>query len=198
MPDFGDRWQLIKPQPIGKGGQSHVYLVRDAKSGAEKQYAAKLLNGPAGSERRERLVREIALCRQFDHPNVVPFIDAGETQSGKYPFLVMPYYERGSLEDFRTSLSGDPVEILSFFAKICDGVAYIHGNGVVHRDIKPGNIFVADNIGSRSWAISVLRSVARMSASQHPWRWLPLAGSEPRSCGMGTWRIRPRPRMCIH
>lgn len=145
MPDFGARWRLVEPKPIGKGGQSHAYLVRDAEATPEKRYVAKLFNGPSDAKRRERLEREIAVCREFDHPNVVRFVDAGETETSKYPFLVIPFYEYGSLEDFKISLPNDPVEILSFFAKICDGVAHVHGKSIIHRDIKPANIFVGGN-----------------------------------------------------
>jgi serine/threonine protein kinase len=140
MPHFGPRWQLIESKPIGKGGQSHAYLVREAEAGG--RYVSKLFNGPSNPTRRERLEREIAICRELDHPNVIRFVDAGETEESKYPFLVTPYYEHGSLEGFRASLSDDPAEILSFFVKICDGVAHVHEKGIIHRDIKPANIFV--------------------------------------------------------
>ena len=142
MPDFGARWQIVSAKPIGKGGQSHAYLVRDAEGNVEDRYVAKVLNGINDPLRRQRLEREIASCREFNHPNVVRLIDAGLTGNSNYPFLVLPYYEHGSLGDFRALLGDNPTELLSFFAKICDGVAYVHEKGVIHRDIKPANIFV--------------------------------------------------------
>lgn len=143
MPDFGARWLLVDPKPIGKGGQSHAYLVRDGDGNPGDRYVAKVLNGVDDPVRRRRLDSEIEKCREFDHPNVVRFVDAGHTVTSNYPFLVLPYYEHRSLEEFRAELHNDPIEILSFFARICDGVAHVHAKRVVHRDIKPANIFVS-------------------------------------------------------
>jgi serine/threonine protein kinase len=143
MPNFGPRWKLIDTKPIGKGGQSHAYLVRDANGSENERFVAKVLNGADDPARRMRLESEIEKCREFDHGNVVRFVDAGYTVTSHYPFLVLPYYEHRSLEEYRTKLSSDPLDILAFFAKICDGVAHVHAKGVVHRDIKPANIFVS-------------------------------------------------------
>jgi serine/threonine protein kinase len=143
VPDFGARWQIADPKPIGKGGQSHAYLVRDAYGSTDDRYVAKVLNGVDDPARRQRLETEIERCREFDHPNVVRLVDAGHTVKSNYPFLVLPYYEHRSLEEFRVELHDDPIEILTLFAKICDGVAHVHTKNVIHRDIKPANIFVS-------------------------------------------------------
>lgn len=84
------------------------------------------MNGVDDPARRKRLESEIEKCKGFDHPNVVRFVDAGYTTTSNYPFLVLPYYEHRSLEEYRTKLSSDPIEILGFFAKICDGVTHVH------------------------------------------------------------------------
>lgn len=143
MPNFGARWKVVDKMPIGKGGQSHAYLVSDASETTNKQYIAKVLNGADDPVRRQRLESEIQKCKEFDHPNVVQFIDSGHTENSNYPFLVLPFYEHRSLAEYRQKLPTDPAEILKFFAKICDGVAHVHSKGIVHRDIKPANIFVS-------------------------------------------------------
>jgi len=146
MPDFGPRWKLESATPIGRGGQSRAYLVRNAQTGSSEQFIAKVLDGIDDPVRRRRLENEIELCKGFDHPNVIRFVDAGETANSKYPYIVLPYYRNGALADYWSKHETDsPVEILSLFAKICDGVAYVNEKGVVHRDLKPANIFVDEN-----------------------------------------------------
>lgn len=144
MPNFGPRWQKVDTKSFERGGQCRAYLVRDAQDDRSGMYVAKVLDGSDEPNRRQRLLNEIERCREFDHPNVVRLVDSGETVKSGYPFLVLPYYEEGSVEVFRSKLQ-NPLETLSFFAEICEGVAYVHEKGIVHRDIKPANIFVARN-----------------------------------------------------
>lgn len=146
MPDFGPRWKIESAIPVGRGGQCRAYLVRDAQGEPGKLFVAKILEGADDPGRRRRLENEIEVCKTFAHPNVVRFVDSGKTTNSRYPYMVTPYYENRSLADYWTKHETDsPVEILTFFAKICDGVAYVNDKGVVHRDLKPANIFIDEN-----------------------------------------------------
>jgi serine/threonine protein kinase len=145
MPDFGPRWLLAQKEPLGKGGQGHAFLVSDAQEPNGTQYVAKVLSGPSLSDqspRWKRMEEEVEVCRSFDHPNVVRLIDAGHTQNSRYPYFVMPFYTRGSLKDSGAPFGSAPIEILGFFASICDGVAHAHSKSIIHRDLKPANIFL--------------------------------------------------------
>jgi serine/threonine protein kinase len=143
MPDFGSRWLLAEKKPLGKGGQGHAYLVSDGPGGP--QYVAKVLIGASltdQSPRWKRMEEEVEVCKSFNHPNVVRLIDSGHTQNSLYPYFVMPLYAGGSLQDRGAPFGSPPVEILNFFAGICDGLAYVHSQNIIHRDIKPANIFL--------------------------------------------------------
>jgi serine/threonine protein kinase len=143
MPDFGPRWKIANATPIGKGGQGQVYVVSDAQDASGSPYVVKVLSGANltdDSPRWKRIEEEIVVCSSLNHPNVVRIIDTGRTQKSGFPFFVMPYYALGSLQDRKSF--GSPDEIFELFLGICDGMAYVHNNGIVHRDIKPANILL--------------------------------------------------------
>jgi serine/threonine protein kinase len=140
MPDFGTRW--IEPQPLIKGGQALTFVVSDVENPGGPRRVAKILNSPK-EDRKARFLREIEVTESFDHPNVVRSLGNGETRANKWPYFVMPYYERGTLEENYDSL-GTPLERLRVFLAICEGLAYAHSKGLVHRDLKPANVFMAD------------------------------------------------------
>ena len=101
MPDFGSRWVLAEKEPLGAGGQGSAYLVLDKSDAAGRRYVAKVLKGgnlTQESPRWQRLEEEIRVGTTFNHPNVVRIIEAGHTAGSGYPFYVMPFYSRGSLQ----------------------------------------------------------------------------------------------------
>lgn len=126
---------------IGHGGMSTVYLAQDPKH--DRQVALKVLRpeltAAVGSE---RFIREIQIVAQLSHPHVLPLYDSGEID-GRL-FYVMPYVEGGSLRerldrDGRFSIP-DATRILR---EVTDALAYAHGRGVIHRDIKPDNVLIS-------------------------------------------------------
>ncbi|MGW4350979.1 protein kinase domain-containing protein [Nocardia sp. NPDC004582] len=127
---------------IGRGGLGIVYRCRQVA--AERDVAVKVLTGDV-EEDRERFFREQrALGRLTGHPNIVSMLEVGETGSGR-PFLVMPYFPRGSLgerlrEDGPLSLP----EALHIGVRVAGALESAHRAGVVHRDIRPANILLTD------------------------------------------------------
>lgn len=142
MPDFGPRWQ--NPKKWERGGQAQTFLVEDSESDDHRICIAKVMGNP-DEQRRARFRQELEICRKLDHPNIVKILDSGTTVKSKSPFFVMPYYSRGTLQDNFETL-GDPLARFRIFLFVCSALQYSYRNGVaVHRDLKPLNIFVADD-----------------------------------------------------
>jgi serine/threonine-protein kinase len=140
MPDFGSRW--INPRPLDKGGQAQTFVVDDAEKPDGPELVAKILSNPR-QDRKARFLQEVEVTQSFDHPNVVRSLGSGETGRSKWPYFIMPYYQRGTLEDNYDTL-GTPLQRLRMFLAICEGVSYAHRKQLIHRDLKPANIFIAD------------------------------------------------------
>jgi serine/threonine protein kinase len=122
---------------LGQGGMAVVYRVRHRTLGTV--HALKLV-GVTSASARERLLREGRLQGQLQHPNVVGVTDQLEVQG--VPALVLELVDGPSLAQLvGTALSVAQVDALG--AGILAGVAAAHANGLVHRDLKPGNVLVA-------------------------------------------------------
>ena len=128
---------------IGEGGMARVYQAEHA--GLQRQVALKvLIDGAVGSgdESRDRFLREARIAAAIKHPNVVNLFDVG-VHDGT-PFLVM---ELLSGTDLESLLAGqgplDESFVVDIMIPIVAGLAAVHDAGVVHRDLKPGNIFLS-------------------------------------------------------
>ena len=140
---FGDgRYRAIRF--LGQGASKVVYLVHDTL--LDREVALALIKTFEIDDRdRDLVLREAqTMARVGDHPNVVPIYDFGE-DSGQ-PFMVMPVMAGGTVAD---TIGGD-VEtgeqdiayILKTASEICLGLEYLHTNGVIHRDLKPRNVWL--------------------------------------------------------
>jgi serine/threonine-protein kinase PknK len=129
-------------EEIGRGGFGIVY--RCTQVGLDRTVAVKVLTTDL-DENRERFLREQrAMGRLTGHPNIVGVLQVGETQSG-YPYLVMPYHQKGSLEARIRRHGPLPLdEVLRLGVKMAGALETAHRVGILHRDIKPGNILYTD------------------------------------------------------
>src|SRR3989442_1308329 len=133
------RYTLIRE--LGQGGMATVYLATDVKLG--RRVAIKVLppttRAYLGSGRFQR---EVLFAAQLSHPNIVPLFEADEAD--ELLFYVMEYVEGDSLKD-RLARDGPLAvdEALRIAAEVGDALEYAHETGVVHRDIKPGNILLS-------------------------------------------------------
>ncbi|WP_027499718.1 protein kinase domain-containing protein [Rhodococcus sp. UNC363MFTsu5.1] len=128
---------------IGRGGFGVVY--RCTQTSLDRTVAVKVLTNDFSEENRERFLREQrAMGRLTGHPNIVNVLQVGVTDSGQ-PFIVMPYHSQGSL-DTRIRQHGPlPVEeVLRLGVKLAGALEAAHGQGIVHRDVKPANILLTD------------------------------------------------------
>jgi len=134
MPDFGPRW---KCRDLGQGGQAYTFVVQRRDGADDREYVLKRLKN---LKRVERFEREIEVCAKFQHPNVLTIVERGEAR-GK-PFLVTEYCTGGSLAEHPRPIGTPVLSVLEIFQQVCAGVAYAQDKGIVHRDIKPDNIFL--------------------------------------------------------
>jgi serine/threonine protein kinase len=122
------------------GGQAVVYKA--TQKATKRTVALKvLLHGPQASARAQyRFEREVDLAASLQHPNIVTIYDSGIAQ-GQY-YFAMQYIEGKPLDEYVQSEKLSTRQIMELFNKVCSGVAYAHQRGVMHRDLKPGNILV--------------------------------------------------------
>jgi serine/threonine protein kinase len=154
-------FQLVRE--ISRGGQGVVYEARQLSTG--KRVAVKVIkDGPFATPREKaRFEREVQILVALEHPNIVTVLDRGTTTNGFY-YLVMPFVAGRRLDHYladkrdRDGEVHDPSNLLKLFMKICDAVNAAHLRGVVHRDLKPGNILVADDAEPRILDFGVARA----------------------------------------
>ncbi|HSZ04596.1 MAG TPA: protein kinase [Solirubrobacteraceae bacterium] len=140
--DIGGRYRL--EGRLGFGGMSTVHLALDMR--LERQVAVKLLAEHLADDPAfvSRFQREAQAAARLVHPNIVQVFDSGRDQrTGQY-FIVMEYIEGSSCaEILRDDGWLEVDEALSIIEQACDGLDYAHRHGVVHRDVKPGNLLRA-------------------------------------------------------
>ncbi len=131
---------------IGRGGMGIVYLARDVQ--LDRQVAIKLLPTALASrvDLRERFMREARTAAGLSHPNIVPIHRVGE--AGEFAFFVMAYIDGESLgQRLREHGPLTPAAAAKLLREVAWALAYAHGRGVVHRDIKPDNILIERETG---------------------------------------------------
>ena len=136
--ELPDRYEIVREH--GRGGMATVFLAVDRKHG--RQVALKLLapEFTAGIG-AERFLREIQFAAHLNHPHIVPLLDSG-LADGR-PYYVMPFVEGESLRERLTREGSLPLdEALRIARDVAEALEYAHGRGVIHRDIKPGNILL--------------------------------------------------------
>jgi TolB-like protein/tRNA A-37 threonylcarbamoyl transferase component Bud32 len=139
-------WQLGNYEileQIGCGGMGVIYRARQRHS--RRIVAVKrVLSYRADSHGAlQRFRREAQAVASLDHPNILPIYEVSESEDG-LPFFSMKLAEKGSLAENAASLLGEPRKCVQLMAKVARAVEYAHSRGVLHRDLKPGNILLND------------------------------------------------------
>jgi tRNA A-37 threonylcarbamoyl transferase component Bud32 len=132
---------------LGRGGMSVVYLAQDLR--LKRRTALKVLAPELAQDEifRERFIAESELAAGLDHPNVIPIYEAGEAQG--VLFIAMRYVQSTDLKALiRREGTLQVKRALSIVGQTASALDAAHAQGLVHRDVKPGNILIAEGQGS--------------------------------------------------
>ncbi len=125
---------------IGKGGMGEVYLAHDSR--LRRDVAIKILPNDtvADPQRTQRFLQEARAASALNHPNIVTLYDIANIEGATY--LVMEYVPGKSLDKLIKPKGLPLAEVLNYTQQIAGGLAAAHAAGIVHRDMKPGNVIV--------------------------------------------------------
>lgn len=127
---------------LGSGGMGAVYRAQDLRLG--RAVAIKVIDVSKGNVQRfaARFQREARVLANLDHRNILPLWDVG--QVGNLLFLVTPVVEGGSLRDLRLRMGGSvpPKQAIGLAIQVADALQHAHERGIIHRDVKPGNLLL--------------------------------------------------------
>lgn len=150
---LGDRLWVPKPPPtqigafdvvreIGRGGMGIVYEAQQKQP--QRRVALKVLRGDyAANDERIRLFnREVRVLARLRHPGITAIFESGSADDG--PFYAMEFVQGVSLTEYVRRQGLDLRPRLQLFLKICAAITYAHQHGVIHRDLKPGNVLVEE------------------------------------------------------
>ena len=146
--DEGERYLYLRK--IGCGGMKKISLVEDKKAGRLIAMAKRLRKGSDLEE--QSFLREARITSCLQHPNIMPVYDLGFSSDNE-PYFTMKYSMGISLRQLLNQLQSNDLETVKSFPlneridiyqKLCEAVAYAHSKGILHMDLKPGNVLVSD------------------------------------------------------
>ena len=157
---------------IGRGGMADVHVGMDTRLGrrvAVKLLKPSLANDPAF---RTRFRREAQDAAKMAHPTIVRIFDAGEESIREsngaetlVPFIVMEYVDGRLLKDVLANGPLEPAEATRIISQVLTALEYSHRAGVVHRDIKPGNIMITSSGQVKVMDFGIARAISESSAT---------------------------------
>src|SRR5262249_55862223 len=157
---LADRFEIL--DRIGEGGMGVVYRARQVT--VDRVVAIKVLNAQVAQDPQwvHRFINEAKACSKLSHPNTVRLIDFGQTRDGLL-FMAMEFLDGMSL---RTAIDRTgrmvPARVMKIIMQCCQSLAEAHGLGIIHRDIKPDNLFLVTLAGQPDFVKVLDFSVAKL------------------------------------
>ena len=163
---LGDRYEL--GAMIGTGGMADVYVAHDQR--LNREVAIKILRSDLARDPSfvTRFNKEALSVAALNHPGIVSVYDSGkeDTPSGPMPYMVMEFVEGNTLRDIIHRGERFPLQrAVEIVEGILTALQYSHKNGIVHRDIKPGNIMITDSGDVRVMDFGIARALSDSGAT---------------------------------
>jgi serine/threonine protein kinase len=139
---LGEEFELLRP--LGEGSVAEVFLARE--TALDRPVAIKILRGALARDgtARKRFVREARLAARIHHPNVVSVYRVGELEPHGRPYLVMEYIDGRTYADILAATGPlEEGEVRRLLGEICEALEVAHQLGIIHRDVRPGNIMLS-------------------------------------------------------
>jgi tetratricopeptide (TPR) repeat protein len=128
---------------LGRGGMGRVFLAEQETPDFRRTVALKLIARPGSETHAVRRFRdEVRILASLEHPGIARFLDGGLSGEGIW-YLALEYVDGRDLLDYARAEALSARARVELFVEVLDAVAYAHENGVVHRDLKPGNVLVS-------------------------------------------------------
>jgi serine/threonine-protein kinase len=163
---LGERYEI--GGVLGRGGMAEVHHGRDLRLGRE--VAVKVLRSDLARDPsfQVRFRREAQASASLNHPAIVAVYDTGEdrTSTGATPYIVMEYVEGETLRDvLRREGPLPPARAMALAADIAGALDFSHRNGIVHRDVKPGNVMITPQATVKVMDFGIARAVSDSAAT---------------------------------
>lgn len=148
-------------QRVGEGGMGVVYKARQIS--IDRTIALKMLNAQMAQDPTwvQRFYNEAKACSRLQHPNTIRMFDFGQTQDGRL-FMTMEFLDGISLRDATQKGPLAPNRVTKILIQCCASLAEAHSIGIIHRDIKPDNVFLLNMAGSPDFVKLLDFSVAKL------------------------------------
>jgi tetratricopeptide (TPR) repeat protein len=155
-PLLGSRYRVV--ERLGSGGMAAVYLAHDER--LDRLVAVKRMHTTHGDEMdARRFEREAKIGASLSHPNLVSIFDTEQDEESV--LLVMEYVDGETLADLLARGAVDPKRALKIVRAVAEALEHAHANGIVHRDIKPGNVLLGKDGSVKLADLGIAKAVER-------------------------------------